>query len=187
MDTFRCVLVNASHKVLVDILCHERNHRRCCFCSGHKGSVQGHISIDLILLHTFCPETLTASSHIPVAHLIHKVLQRAGCLRDAVVCQVVIHGLHQGVEPGQQPFIHNRKLVVFQFVFCRIKVVDICIQHKERVGIPQGTHEFTLSLLYSLAVETVRQPGCAVYIEIPADGISPIGIQSLKRINGIAL
>ena len=31
---------------------------------SYKSGVQGHIGIDLILLHALCPETLTASSYI---------------------------------------------------------------------------------------------------------------------------
>ena len=42
------------------------DYRSCCFTDGYQRSIQSHISIDLILLHSLCPETFTASSYIPV-------------------------------------------------------------------------------------------------------------------------
>ena len=65
--TFRRVPVHFSHDILVNLLCHKRNHGSSRLCHGHKGRVQGHEGINLILLHSLCPEALTASAHIPVA------------------------------------------------------------------------------------------------------------------------
>ena len=36
-------------------------------------------------------------------------------------------------------------------------------------------------------METVRQPGCRINIEIPADRIRPVSLQRLERIHRIAL
>ena len=91
VDALRCALVNAAYQILIDLLCHERDHRRSALADRHKRCVKRHISVDLILLHAFCPETFTASSDIPVAHLIHKVVQYPCSLRDPVMIQVVIH------------------------------------------------------------------------------------------------
>jgi len=48
------------------------------------------------------------------------------CLRDTVICQVVIYCFYSGFQTGQQPFIHNSQLVILQTVFCCIEVVDVC-------------------------------------------------------------
>ena len=97
MDALRSGLVDASDQILVDILSHERDHRSRCLGYRYQCSVQCHIGIDLILLHALCPETLTASSYIPVTHVIYEILKCSCSLRDAVVCQVVIHVFHHGV------------------------------------------------------------------------------------------
>ena len=98
MNTLNCVFVNASYKVLVDFFCHERNHRSCCFGNCYQSSVQSHVSIDLILLHALSPETLTASSYIPVTHLIYKLLKSSCAFRDLVVCKAVIDSLHYRIQ-----------------------------------------------------------------------------------------
>ena len=98
MDTFRSSLINASYQVLVDILCHKRNQRCSNLGNGNQSGVKGHVSIDLILLHTFCPETLAASSDIPVTHLIHKFLKGSRTFRDSVVCKVVINCLYKSIQ-----------------------------------------------------------------------------------------
>jgi hypothetical protein len=113
MNAFRSGLVDLSYQVLVDLLCHERDHRSSCLCNSYKSGVQGHIGIDLILLHALCPETLTASAHVPVTHIIYEFLESLCSLRDTVVHQVVIYCLDHGVHLGQQPLIHYRQLIIF--------------------------------------------------------------------------
>ena len=186
VDTFRCTCIDALYEVLINILGHERNHRSCCFCNSYKCGVQSHISIDLILLHAFCPETLTGAAYIPVTHIIHEGLQCFCCLRDTVICQVVVYSFYSGFQTGQQPFIHNSQLVILQTVFCCIEVVDVCIQNKERVGVPQGSHELSLSFHDRLACETARQPWSAAGVEVPADRIGTVGLQCVKRIYRIS-
>ena len=97
VDALRSCLIDGSYKVLVDLLCHERDHRSCCLTDRHESCVESHVSIDLILLHALCPETLTASSYIPVAHVIHELLECSCSLRDAVVRKVVIHCLNSRI------------------------------------------------------------------------------------------
>ena len=93
MDALRSRLIDIAHQILVDLLRHKRNQRRSHLADGHKRGVKGHIGINLILFHALCPETLTASSHIPVAHVIHKLLKCSGRLRDLVIAQIGVHGL----------------------------------------------------------------------------------------------
>ena len=56
--TFRRIPVHLSHDILVNLLCHKRNHGSSRLCHGHKGRVQGHEGINLILLHSLCPEAV---------------------------------------------------------------------------------------------------------------------------------
>ena len=73
--------------------------------------------------------------------------ERSCSLRDAVIAKIVIHCFYHGVHFGQQPLVHNRKLIVIQTVYLvAIKIVNVRVQHEECVGIPQGAHELTLSL-----------------------------------------
>ena len=74
MNTFRCILINISDKVLVNIFRHKWNHWCCSLADFHQCGVQCHVGIDLILFHSFCPETFSGTSYIPVTHLIHKIL-----------------------------------------------------------------------------------------------------------------
>ena len=186
MDAFRSIFIDASYQVLVDIFGHERNHRSSNFGDGYQGSIQCHIGIDLILFHSFCPETFTASSYIPVTHIIYEFLQCSCCFRDPVVVQVVVYGLDHGIQFGQQPFVHNRQFIIIQGVFCCIKFINVCIEYKERIGVPQSTHEFSLTFLYRFSMETVRQPRCAVDIEVPADRICSVCLQCIERIYRIS-
>ena len=187
MNTFRCIFIQTSHQVLVNIFCHKRNHRRSRFGNGYKGGVQSHISVNLILFHTFGPETFTASSDIPVTHIIYKFLQRSGRFRNLVTSQVFINRFYYCIQLGQQPFVHNRKLLVFQCIFGCVKFVNIGIQNKECVSIPKCAHEFTLSFLHSFSMETVWKPWRAVHIEVPADCISAVFFQCVKGVYGISL
>ena len=98
MDTLGCICIVASYQVLVNILCHEGDHGCGCLTDGHQCGVQRHVGIDLILLHTLCPETLTAASYIPVTHVINKALKCLCSLRDLVVCQILIYCFDRRIE-----------------------------------------------------------------------------------------
>ena len=184
---FRGIFINTSYKVLVNILCHERNHRGSHFGNGHQCGIQCHICIDFILFHSFCPETLAASSYIPVTHVIHELLKRSCSFRNPVICQIIIYRLNYRIQLGQQPFVHNGQFIIFQFIFGCVKFINICIQHEERISVPQRAHEFPLTFLYCFSMETVRQPWGTVNIEIPADRICSVRLQSFKRIYRISL
>ena len=107
MDTLRRSLIDGSYQILVDLFCHERDHRRSSFADLYQCCIKRHIGIDLILLHSLRPETLTASSDIPVAHVIYKLLQRSCSLRDLVVRQVLVYFCDHCVQLGQKPFVHD--------------------------------------------------------------------------------
>ena len=187
MDTFRSALVHASYQVLIDLFCHERDHRRCRLTDLNQCCVQSHVSIDLILFHSLSPETFTASSYIPVTHIVYEALKCLCSLRDLVVGQVIVYCLDCGIELRQKPFIHNGQLVVFQCVFCCIEIIDIRIQYEERIGVPQCSHELSLTFYNGFSVETVRKPWCTVDIEVPADRICSVFLQCVERINCISL
>ena len=186
MDALRRVFIDALYQIQINFFRHERDHRRRTFADGHKSRVQRHIGIDLILLHAFCPETLSASSDIPVAHFIYKIIQNAGRFRYFIFIQIIVHFPDRRIQFGQQPFVHDRKLIVIQRVLRRIKVIDICIQHEKGIGIPQSSQKLTLSLLYRPAVEPVRKPGGRIDIKIPADRIRSVSCERLERIDRIS-
>ena len=98
--------IHASYQVLIDVLRDERNHG----CRDLRGlgehGIQGHVCIDLVLLHAACPESLTASAHIPVTGLVNEFVEHARCLGYAIVVQMIVHGLDSGVESGEDPLIH---------------------------------------------------------------------------------
>ncbi len=104
-----------------------------------------------------------------------------------IVVQIFVNGLYKCIQLAEEPFVHNRKLVIVKCIFGSIEVINICIKYKECIGIPQSTHEFTLTFLNSLAMETVRQPWCTVDVEVPADGICTVCLKCIKRINCISL
>ena len=186
MDTLRSIFIHASYQVLIDVFCHERDHRSCCLGDGYQCMVQSHVSIDLILLHSLCPETLTASSYIPVTQIIYEVLKHTCCLWDSVIAKIIIYIFYHCVHLGEDPLIHNRKFIIFQSIFCCIKIINVRIKHEECISIPKCSHELTLSFLNSLSVETVRQPRSTVDVEIPADRICSVFLKCIKRIDRIS-
>ena len=97
MDTLRCLFIIALHQIQINFFRHKRDHWSRAFADLCQRRVQRHVSVDLILLHTLCPEALPAAAHIPVAHLVYEVVQDSGGLRDAVVLQIIIHFLDCGV------------------------------------------------------------------------------------------
>ena len=187
MDGFLGILIHGADHVLVDGLRHEGDEGCCTEDGILQCGEQGHVGIDLVLLHTLGPETLTAPSYIPVGEVVHKYLQSLAGLRDPVLGHVGIHIPDHGVHLGEDPAVHNPKLLLLQGVFHGIEAVDICIKDIEGIGVPQGAQELSLAFRYCLSVETVGQPGGGVGIEIPADGVCTVLIQGLHGIHRIAL
>ena len=187
MHGLRRRLVDAAHEVLVDGLRHERDHRRSGLDRRHERRVERHVGIDLVLFHALRPETAAAAAHVPVGELIDKLLQRLGGLGHMVAREIFIHVLDHRIEAREAPFIHDGQLVVVQRIFRRVEVVDVCIEHEERIGVPERAHELALTFLHRVVVEAVRQPGRTVLIEIPADGIGAVLAQGIHRVDGVAL
>ena len=149
MNALRRALIQAAHQILVDALRHERDHGRGSLACGHKSGVQRHIGVDLILRHVFAPEPFAAAAHVPVAQIIHKLLQTARRLGNGVSCQIFIHGFYHRVHFGQDPFVHHRQCVVFQRIFRSVECIDVGIQHIECIGVPQRTHQLALAFLHA--------------------------------------
>ena len=187
MHALRSRLIQSGNQIQVDLLRHERDHGCGQLRQGNQSGIERHISVDLILLHSFGPEAFAAPSHIPVAAFIHKILQSPCRFRDLVSIQPGIHFRNQGIQAAQKPLIHHGKLIVFQFIFRSIEFIDIRIQDEKRVGIPQRSHELPLAFDYRLAMEAAGKPGRAAGIEIPADRIRTVFLQRFKGIHRIAL
>ena len=108
MDTLRSGGIDAAYQVLVDLLGHEGDHGRRRLGNVHQGGVEGHVGVDLILLHALGPEPLSAAAHVPVAHVVHEILEGSCRLRDPVVGKVIVHCLDHRIQLGQKPLIHHR-------------------------------------------------------------------------------
>ena len=187
MNTLRCIRINTRYDILIDFFRHERNHRSRELGKCDKACVQRHVRIDLVLLHALCPEAAAAAADVPVGQVVNKCLQSLAGFRNLIGCHVRIHLFDGGVQAGKDPFVNNRKLIVLKLVVIRVKVVNICIQHVERIGVPKRAEESSLSFHNGLAIETARQPRSGVDDEIPADRVSAVLSQSFHRIDGIAL
>ena len=185
MHALRRALVNAAYQIAVNLLRHKRNHRRRRLGNRNKRSIQRHIRVNLILLHSLCPEALPATAHVPVAHLIHELLQCPRRLRNTVIPEIVIYCLHHAVQLGEQPPVHHGELLIVQRIFGCVEAVDIGIQDEKGIRIPKRTHELSLSLDNCLVMEAVRQPRCGIDIEIPADCVRAELLQRVKRVNRI--
>ena len=187
MDALGRLLVDAADDVLINGLRHERDHRRGSLRRRHERRVERHVGIDLILALALRPEALAAAAHIPVAQFIDETLQGLRRFRDLVGSEVFVDRLDHRVEARQNPLVHDGKLLVVERMIERIEIVDIGIEHIEGIGIPQRAHELSLPFLHGAVVVAVRQPRCAVLIEVPADRIRTVLPQRIHRIDGVAL
>ena len=187
MDGLRRILVDAADEVAVDGFRHERNHRCRGLDRRDKRRVERHVGVDLVLLHALRPETAAAAADIPVREFVDELLERLGSFRHAIVREVVIDVFDHRVEAREAPFVHDGQLVIVERVFRRIEVVDVRIEHEERIRVPERAHELALAFLHGIVVEAVRQPRRAVLIEIPADGVCAMLAERLHRIDGVAL
>ena len=181
------VLVQIANQILINVLSHEGNHGSGSLGSGDQRGVQGLVSVDLVLGQLFAPETLAAAAHIPVTHIIHKVLQSAGSFGDAVVFQIGVHFPNHGIQLGKQPLVHNRKGIFLPLVLVGIELVDIGIQHIECIGVPQGGKQLSLAFAHGLAGEALGNPRGGAGVEVPADGVCAVSGQCLKGVNSVAL
>ena len=187
MDALGRLLVDAADDVLINGFRHERDHRRGGLRRRHERRVERHIGIDLVLALALRPEALAAAAHIPVAQLVDEALQGLRRFRDLVGGEALVDRLDHRVEARENPLVHDGELLVVERMIERIEIVDIGIEHIEGIGIPQRAHELSLPFLHGAVVVTVRQPRCAVLIEVPANRIRTVLPQRIHRIDGIAL
>ncbi|SCH04502.1 Uncharacterised protein [uncultured Ruminococcus sp.] len=187
MHAFRRRRIDAANQIAVNLLTHEGDHRRCELCYRNQRSIKRHIRAHLVIRHPLNPEALPVAPHIPVTQLIHKILQAAGRLWDPVVAQVSVQLRNQAIQFREQPAVHDRQLFRLQRILRRVKFIDIGIEHKERIGIPQCGKKLPLPFQNGFRVEAVRQPRCGVAVEIPTDCICAISFQRLEGVNRVAL
>ena len=187
VDALRGGLVHGAHQVAVDFLAHKGGHGGGHLGGGHQRRVQGHKGGGAVVALRLGPEPGTAAAHVPVAHLVHKILEGTGGLGHLVGGEVVIHGLHGGVQPGEQPLVHHGELAVLQPVLGGVKVYNVGVHHKEGVSVPQGGEELLLPLNNGLLVEAAGQPGGGVGVEVPAQGVRAELLQGLHGVHGVAL
>ena len=187
VHALRRAAVHRTHQVLVDVLAHKGGQRGQHFGGGHQSGIQSHIGGGLIIRLSLDPEALPAAAHIPVAQLVHKVLQNPGSLRHLILGQIPVQVLHRRVQPGQQPAVHYRQRAVVQTAGGRVKAIDVGVQHKESVGVPQSGEELLLALHHGLLREALGQPGGAGGVEVPAQGVGAKLVQNRNGIYRVAL
>ena len=187
MNTFRSGLINISYKILINILCHKRNHRCSRLTKRYKCGIKSHVRVNLILSHFLNPETCSRTSYIPVWKLVNKVIKHSCRFCNLVICKVIVNCLNKCIKLWQKPLIHYRKFIVFKSILCCIKLVNIRIQYEERIRVPKCTHKFTLSFRNRTVMEAIRQPWSTVWIEVPANCVRAVLFKCIKRINRIAL
>ena len=98
MNAFGNVLVDRADKIAVDVVCHEGDHGSCKLADGFECGVESHISVDLILLKTLCPEAFSASANVPVTHIVNKALESSCGFGDSVVAEIAVNGVNEAVQ-----------------------------------------------------------------------------------------
>ena len=186
MHAFRRVGIHGDHQILVNILRHEGYKGRDDLAQRHQHVVQGDKGGFLGLVHALAPETLTAAAHIPVAQVVHHVGDGPGGLGNVIIAQVVVHVPDGAVQTAQDPLVHQGQTDLVHGVILGVEVVDIGVQHEERVGVLQGGHELALAFVDGLVAEAAGQPGSAGRVEIPADRVRALLIQHRPRIDHVA-
>ena len=187
MDALLRVLLDSADQVLVDLLRHERDHRRGEKNRRLQAGVKRLIGVDLVLLHAVSPEAAAAAADIPVGKIIHKILQRLAGFGRPVGRHVFVNGPDRRVEPGEDPAVHHAQRRVVRLVLRRVELINVRVQHVERIGVPQRAEELSLSLLHGLAVEPARKPGGRAGEEIPSDRVRSIFAERVHRVDGISL
>ena len=182
---FRLALVHLAHEVLVDGLRKEGRKGRGELGQGHKDRVERLVSGELVLRHAAAPVAVAAAAHVPVGELVHKVGQGAGRLGDLVGIQVLIHGLDERVELGEDPAVHDRARRGLGIVL-GVEVVDVGVEHEEGVGVPERAHVLALQFAYRLVGEAGGQPRRGRGVEVPAHGVRALLVQHVPGRDDVA-
>ena len=181
----RCI--DCANQILVNLLAHKRNHRRSRLRDRDQRRVERHERIDLILLHALCPETVAAAAHIPVRHVVDKLLEHRSGLRNFICREIFVRIPHHAVHLREQPLVHDREFLVVERILGRVEAVNVGIEHIECVGVPERAEELSLSLANRILRELLREPRRGCRVEVPANRIGAEGIERLHRIDRIAL
>ena len=104
-----------------------------------------------------------------------------------ILIQLCCDELHQRLQLGLHPAIHTGVCRRRPRGVVRVELIDLCIENVERIGVPQGAHEFALAFADRLVIETGRQPRRAAGIEIPAHSVRALLIHRIPRADDVAL
>jgi len=132
------------------------------------------------------PKPPPRQSHIPVAQLLHEVGDRAGGAGDVVDLQRLGDILHQAVQAGQHPPVHDGTFDHGYPRRGRVEVIQIGVCDEEAIAVPQGQQELADHLLHQVRAETPRVAGRAGGQHVPARGISPVCIQHFPGVDDVA-
>ena len=66
------------------------------------------------------------------------------------------------------------------------KALRVCVQHPERVGVPEGEQELAHRLAHRLDREAVSGPGLLGGQVVPAEGIGAVGVDHLPGLDHVA-
>ena len=186
MHGFGGIRIHRTHQVLIDALRHERREGRDEAAEGRQHLGQRHKGRFLVPRHTLAPEAAAAAADIPVAQVIHQVLDCAGALGDAQLTEALVHLLHGAVEAAEDPLVHQAQLDLVQVMLKRVELVDIRVENIESIGIPQRGHELALAFADRFLGEAAGQPGGAGGIEVPAHGIGALLVKDRPGIDHVA-
>ena len=186
MHGFRRARHVVDHQILIDFLAQERNERRADLTQRHQHMIQRGERGVLVLHVALAPEAFAAAADVPVAQLVHEVLNRQGGLGHAVVPQVVIDALDERVQLGENPLVHQAELLVLEVMRGRVEVVDIRIHGEEGIHVLQGGKELVLPLANRLFGVAAGQPRRGGGVEIPAERVGTELVQLIKRADDVA-
>ena len=161
MHAFGRVFVKRPDKILINAFRHKRGVRRDKFRQFGKDGVKRHIRGDFVVGHFASPVSFATATNVPVGKFVHEVLNFPCAFENLIFVQAVVHVFDKAVEPRKHPSVHDRQFAIFKVVFRRIELVDIGVKYKERIGVPERAHEFTLRLADGFGIEPRRKPGCA--------------------------
>ena len=186
MNAFLGTSVHGTDDVLPDRFRHERNERRGDERRRLQCGVEGHVGIDLILLHALRPVTLSSAADVPVRQVVRELFEQCRGFRDPVGREILVDALHHRVHLRKKPAVHDRQFRIVQLIFRRIEAVDVRIERIECISVPKRAEELPLSLLHRLVGIAFRQPRRAGGVEVPADRVGAVLLEFAHRIDRIA-
>ena len=152
------VFVKVAHQILINAFGNERHIRRGKLGKRRKDGVQRDVSRLLVLRPLAAPIALPPSAHVPVAHLVGKLLDCARGFGNFVFIQPFVDCFYQRIEFGKNPPVHDRQLAVGQPVLRRVEAVYIRVQNEKGVSVPQRAEKLPLNLAHGVGIKTAWQP-----------------------------